>query len=282
MDRLALLQRLPLFAELAPEDLEQLALNLQPRCLHQGQIVFNKGDSGTTLMVVTSGTVQIVLPSSDAEPVLLKEIGPGEYFGELSLFDDQPRSASAVCGTPVELLELDRNILTEYLRGRPHAVIAILRTMSERLRETNSLLSSSVSRNAVEEAEGQMSWRDKLADRVADFNGSWSFIVGLVIITLAWIGINSHWLGDTFDSYPYQFYNLFLAILVALQGPLIMMSQNREAVRDRATAANDYRVNLKNETHIEIILRELRDFRGETREVVRQMDNRLSAVEKVS
>ena len=233
-------------------------------------------------MVVASGQVQIVLQSADAEPVLLKEIGPGEYFGELSLFDDKPRSASAVCGTPVELLELDRNILTEYLRGRPRAVIAILRTMSERLRETNSLLSSSVSRNAVEDAEDQMSWRDKLADRVADFNGSWSFIVGLLFVTLLWTGINSHWLGDTFDSYPYQFYNLFLAILVALQGPLIMMSQNREAVRDRATAANDYRVNLKNETHIEIILRELRDFRGETREVVRQMDNRLSAVEKVS
>jgi CRP/FNR family cyclic AMP-dependent transcriptional regulator len=282
MDRLALLQKLPLFAELAPEDLEQLAQNLQPRCLHQGQIVFNQGDSGTTLMVVASGQVQIVLQSADAEPVLLKEIGPGEYFGELSLFDDKPRSASAVCGTPVELLELDRNILTEYLRGRPRAVIAILRTMSERLRETNSLLSSSVSKNAVEEAEGQMSWRDKLADRVADFNGSWSFIVGLLFVTLLWTGINSHWLGDTFDSYPYQFYNLFLAILVALQGPLIMMSQNREAVRDRATAANDYRVNLKNETHIEIILRELRDFRSETREAVRKLDSRVCAVEKVS
>jgi uncharacterized membrane protein len=280
MDRLALLQKLPLFAEIAPEDLEQLAQHLQTRRLHKGQVVFNKGDSGTTLFVVTDGRVRIVLPSADADTVLLKEIGPGEYFGELSLFDDKPRSASAICETSVELLELDRGILTEYLAGRPHAVIAILRTMSERLRETNTLLSSSVSRNAVEEAEEQMSLRDKLADRVADFNGSWSFIVGLFILTMLWMLINSHWFGNLFDSYPYQFYNLFLAILVALQGPLIMMSQNREAVRDRATAANDYRVNLKNETHIEIILRELRDFRSETREAVRQLDNRVSVLEK--
>jgi len=151
--------------------------------------------------------------------------------------------------------------------------------MSERLRETNALLSSSVSRNAFEEAEGRLRWQDKLADRVAAFNGSWSFIVGLFILTLLWIAINSRLFGSIFDSYPYQFYNLFLAILVALQGPLIMMSQNREAFRDRATAANDYRVNLKNETHIEIILRELCDFRAESRDALRQVETRLSAVE---
>ena len=279
MDRLALLQKLPLFAELKSEDLAQLAQKLQVRRKRKDESVFEKGDLGTTMFVVASGRVDIVLPSVDAEPVLLKEIGPGEYFGELSLFDDKPRSASARCSTQVEVLELDRPTLTEYLSGRPHAALAILHTMSERLRETNALLSNSVSRNAFEEAEGRLNWQDKLADRVAAFNGSWSFIVGLFVLTLLWIGINSRLFGSIFDSYPYQFYNLFLAILVALQGPLIMMSQNREAFRDRATAANDYRVNLKNETHIEIILRELCDFRAESRDALRQLETRLSAVE---
>jgi CRP/FNR family cyclic AMP-dependent transcriptional regulator len=279
MDRTALLQKLPLFAELKSEDLAQLAQKLQVRRKRKDESVFEKGDLGTTMFVVSSGRVDIVLPSTEAEPVLLKEIGPGEYFGELSLFDDKPRSASARCSTQVELLELDRATLTEYLSGRPHAALAILHTMSERLRETNALLSNSVSRNAFEEAEGKLRWQDKLADRVAAFNGSWSFIVGLFILTLLWIAINSRLFGSIFDSYPYQFYNLFLAILVSLQGPLIMMSQNREAFRDRATAANDYRVNLKNETHIEIILRELCDFRAESRDALRQVETRLSAVE---
>jgi CRP/FNR family cyclic AMP-dependent transcriptional regulator len=282
MDRVALLQKLPLFAELKPEDLAQLANKLQTRRKRQDESVFEKGDAGTTMFVVASGRVDIVLPAADDEPVLLKEIGPGEYFGELSLFDDKPRSASARCSTQVELLELDRATLTDYLAGRPHAALAILHTMSERLRETNALLSNSVSRNAFEEAEGKLRWRDRLADRVAEFNGSWSFIVGLCVLTLMWIALNGHWFGNTFDAYPYQFYNLFLAILVALQGPLIMMSQNREAFRDRATAANDYRVNLKNETHIEIILRELCDFRAESRDALRQLENRLSEVEKTT
>ena len=280
MDRSALLQKLPMFAELKPEDLAQLAQKLEVRRARQGERVFEKGDLGTTMFVVASGKVDILLPSPDAEPVLLKEIGQGEYFGELSLFDDKPRSASARCSTQVELLELDRITLTEYLAGRPHAALAILHTMSERLRETNALLSNSVSRNAFEEAEGKLKWTEKMADRVATFNGSWSFIVGLFVLTLLWILINSRFFGNTFDSYPYQFYNLFLAILVALQGPLIMMSQNREAFRDRATAANDYRVNLKNETHIEIILRELCDFRAESRDALRQLEQRVDEVEK--
>jgi uncharacterized membrane protein len=280
MDRAELLQKLPLFAGLSPEDLTQLANKLARRQLRKGERVFEKGDPGTTMFIVTSGSVSIMLPQLDAAPVLLKEIGPGEYFGELSLFDDKPRSASAECGTQVDLLELDRATLTNYLQARPHAALAILQTMGERLRETNALLSNSVSRNAFEETEEKLEWQDKLADRVAAFNGSWKFIVGLVLLTLVWVLLNSHWFQQRFDSYPYQFYNLFLAILVALQGPLIMMSQNREVLRDRATAANDYRVNLKNETHIEIILRDLGDFRSETREALRQLETRVDSVEK--
>jgi uncharacterized membrane protein len=280
MNRVELLQRLPLFAGLQTEDLTLLANKLAPRRMHKGEVVFEKGDAGTTMFIVSTGAVEIVLPQPDGAPVLLKELGPGEYFGELSLFDDKPRSASARCSAAVELLELDRATLTDYLRARPHAGLAILQTMSERLRETNALLSNSVSRNAFEEAEERLPWQDKLADRVAAFNGSWSFIVGLVLLTALWVLFNSHWFQERFDSYPYQFYNLFLAILVALQGPLIMMSQNREVLRDRATAANDYRVNLKNETHIEIILRELGDFRAETREHLRQVDERLDGLEK--
>src|SRR5438046_7112128 len=73
----------------------------------------------------------------------------------------------------------------------------------------------------------------------------------------------SHMLSKPFDEYPYQFYNLFLAILVSLQGPLIVMSQNRQTLKDRAQAETDFKVNLKNELNIETILRELGEFRGE-------------------
>jgi len=148
--------------------------------------------------------------------------------------------------------------------------------MSERLRETNAMLSERAAKNVVEEIEKNLSWKDRLADKVAELNGSWAFIVGLLGITAVWFIINKPGIvGQPFDEYPYVFFNLVLAILVALQGPLIVMSQNRQAVKDRATAETDFKVNLKNEVNIETILRELGEFRAET-------SDRLEAIEKTS
>jgi uncharacterized membrane protein len=273
MDRIALLQKLPLFEGLAPDDLAQLAAGTAERSFKVGELICKKGDDGATMFIIAEGQVNLFLPGPKSERLSLKDIGPGEYFGELALFDDKPRSASAQCTTDVELLELGRDALTTYLKGRPHAAMAILRTMSERLRSTNALLSNSVSKNAVAEVEQGYGWADRLADKVADFNGSWAFIIILFGLTIAWMFANSSYINHKFDEYPYQFYNLFLAILVALQGPLIMMSQNRQTLRDRATAANDYKINLKNETNIDTILREMGEFRTETLERLRRLED---------
>jgi CRP/FNR family cyclic AMP-dependent transcriptional regulator len=209
--------------------------------------------------------VNIHLPGDASRRVSLKDIASGEYFGELALFDDKPRSASALATTDAILLELSRETLSGYLERRPRAAMAILRTMSERLRETNSLLSQRVAKNAVKEVEESLSWSARLADRVAKLNGSWSFIIGLMALTVAWTVLNmSRVATDPFDPYPYVFFNLLLAVLVALQGPLIVMSQNRQTLKDRAQAETDFKVNLKNELNIETILREMGEFRAET------------------
>ena len=107
---------------------------------------------------------------------------------------------------------------------------------------------------------------EELADKVAELNGSWAFIIGLGVVTVIWFLINKPGLigNGPFDAYPYTFFNLLLAILVSLQGPLIVMSQNRQTIKDRATAATDFKVNLKNEVNIETILRELGEFRAGT------------------
>lgn len=150
------------------------------------------------------------------------------------------------------------------------------------LRQTNLLFSTSVSKNAFEEVEEKLGWGDRLSGRIAELNGSWSFFIGLLVLATMWIIININWFGETLDPYPYPFFNLFLAILVALQGPLIMMSQNREATLDRATAANDYKVNLKNEMNIEIVLREQREFRDETTHQLQQLEILLNEVKESS
>src|SRR5205807_1033025 len=151
-----------------------------------------------------------------------------------------------------------------YLERRPRAAMAILRTMAERLRETNAMLSERAAKNVVEEFEKNLSWSDRLADKVAELNGSWAFIIGLALLTGLWIIFNKDGVFKSpFDPYPFVFFNLLLAILVAMQGPLIVMSQNRQTMKDRATADTDFKVNLKNEVNIETILRELGEFRSE-------------------
>jgi len=136
--------------------------------------------------------------------------------------------------------------------------------MSGRMRETNALLHARVAKNVDEEFDRQLSWSDHLADKVAELNGSWRFIVFLLVLTAVWCLGNSVLMAKSPpDPYPYQLFNLALGILVGLQGPLIVMSQNRQVRKDRARAESDFKVNLKNEVNIETLLRELAEFRTE-------------------
>lgn len=262
-----------MFEGLAEEDLQLLAASVTPKPYAAGQMIFNQGDRGGEMYIVAQGHVNIHLPGEGSRRVSLKDISRGEYFGELALFDDKPRSASALATTNAVLLELSRETLSKYLERRPRAAMAILRTMAERLRETNAMLSERAAKNVVKEIEENLDWRDRLADRVAELNGSWAFIIGLLTLTVGWTIVNIPGvLPEPFDGFPYTFFNLLLAILVALQGPLIVMSQNRQTLKDRAQAETDFKVNLKNEVNIETILRELGEFRAEANRRLEELE----------
>jgi uncharacterized membrane protein len=259
-----LLRSIPLFAGLTEEDLDELGRHLEPRRFAAGSMVLNQGDSGSSMYIVESGECNIHLPGDASRRISLKDIARGEYFGELALFDEMPRSASVLATTDAVLLELDRDTLEGFLGRRPQVALAILRTMSARLRETNTMLSARAAKNVDEEFERNLTWSDKLADTVAALNGSWAFILGLIAMTVLWCGVNAGLLWkNPADPYPFAFFNLALAILVGLQGPLIVMSQNRQSLKDRARADTDFKVNLKNEVNIETLLRELAEFRAE-------------------
>lgn len=275
MDHVELLARIPIFEGLSAEDLRPLAHALVERTFSAGQMIMNQGDAGTSMFIVARGQINIHLPGDASRRISLKDIGTGEYFGELALFDDKPRSASAQASTDALLLELDRATLERFLTSRPHIAFVLLRTLSTRLRETNEMLSQRAAKNAVEEVESRLTWSQRLADKVAEINGSWRFIGFLLAATVVWCLLNASSLGaPQFDPYPYQLFNLALAILVGLQGPLIVMSQNRSAIKDRAQAETDFKVNLKNEVNIETLLRELGEMRSEH-------DERLAQIERV-
>lgn len=273
VDKVALLQATSLFTGISAKDLEELAQTLSIKKFKARQLIFRQGDFGSTLYIVAKGQVNIYLPASP-DDLPLQTLQPGEYFGELALFDNQPRSASALAVTPVVLLELTQPVLMRCMAQRPNLALSLLRSLATRLRATNALLSERAARNVDEEVEKQLTWQDRLADRVAELNGSWVFISGLIGITLIWMLLNTRsFLTPTFDPYPFVFFNLILAILVALQGPLIMMSQNRQALKDRTRSETDYRVNLKNEVNIEMLLQEVRRFGA-------RFNHRLDGIEK--
>lgn len=273
MDKVALLQATSLFAGINAKDLEELAQTLIVRKFKARQLIFRQGDYGSTLYIVARGRVHIYLPASP-DDLPLQTLEAGDYFGELALFDNQPRSASALAATPVVLLELTQAVLMQCIAQRPNLALSLLKSMSTRLRATNALLYERAAKNVDKEVEKQLTWQDHLADRVAELNGSWIFIIGLIGLTLIWMLLNtSAFLTPAFDPYPFVFFNLILAILVALQGPLIMMSQNRQALKDRTRSETDYRVNLKNEVNIEMLLQEVK-------RVGTRLSQRLDGVEK--
>ncbi len=272
MDYATLLRSISMFQGLEPDDLTALAASVRERHFSAGQLIIEYGARGSEMYIVAEGHVNIFLPGENSRRISLRDIARGEHFGELALFDDKPRSASALATTDAVLLELSRETLSRYLANRPRAVMAILETMTARLRETNEMLSARAAKNTVEEIESKLTWSQRLADRVAELNGSWAFIVTLLGLTIGWMVVNSPLLHRDFDPYPFVFFNLLLAVLVALQGPLIVMSQNRQSLKDRARADTDFNVNLKNEVNIETILRELGEHRAE-------LNTRLGAIE---
>ena len=137
------------------------------------------------MYIVRSGSVRILLPGEgDAEQVLLKEVRAGEYFGELSLFDDKPRSASVQASTDTVLLELTHEVFFDHITKSPKAAMAILSELAERLRETNVLLSQRAAKDVVRELEDNLTWGQRLADRIAELNGSWMFIGFLIALSV--------------------------------------------------------------------------------------------------
>jgi len=275
-----LLAQISLFQGLSDDDREALAARLNEKAFKAGDIVFSQGEAGASMYIVQSGAVQIYLPSKDKDmpPVVLKDVRTGEFFGELAIFDDKPRSASVRALVDTVLLELTREELAEHLGPSRTAAMTILAEMAERLRETNAMLSQRAAKDVVKEFEDNLTWSQRLADKVAELNGSWAFILVLVGLTATWTIVNIPALAEHiglyskddagkitgFDPFPYILYNLVLAILVAFQGPLIVMSQNRQTLKDRAQAETDFRVNLKNEVGIEKLLSEIGAMRAET------------------
>jgi CRP/FNR family cyclic AMP-dependent transcriptional regulator len=246
-----MLAEVPLFSLMDEEERHALAERMDERSVSKGETIFSHGDAGDSLMVVSRGKVQIYVENTEGVKIILGEIDPGEIVGEVSLFDPGARSATAVAVEDTELLILEHDELWNVLQRKPHMAIDMLAVMGKRLRSTDELLRTQVARNLNEEEDERMTFGERIADKVASFGGSWTFIITFGVILLSWVATNTAALHDKgWDPYPYILLNLVLSMLAALQAPVIMMSQNRQSQKDRLKADLDYQINLKAELEV--------------------------------
>ena len=251
------LRSVPLFASLTDAAATELRNLLTIEDVPGSTQLFHKGDQGAGMYLIESGRIRISITDQDDQEVTLADLAQGDFFGEMALIDGRNRSADARVIEDARLAVLSRPDFLAFVRANPDVALGMLGALSDRLRRTDELLRSRVSRNANEEARRRATMADRAADMIAEFGGSWKFIgvsIGLIVF---WILFNSYVLFNGFDPKPYQMLNLVLAVIAGMQAPIIMMSQNRQGEKDRLRADLDYRVNLKNELSLAEVLRRL-------------------------
>ena len=252
------LRAVPLFESLDDDAADTICSLLTMEDCEGGSVLFRAGDAGDSMYLIEDGKVQISMRSADGEELILAVLGPGDFFGEMALIDGKARSANAAVVEPSRLAVLSRQHFLSFVASSPNVAVEMLTALSRRLRRTDELLRHLATRNANEEEEAHLTFADRAADMIAEFGGSWKFIIASLAFFLLWVAINSLLLlRKPFDPYPFILLNLALNMITALQAPIIMMSQNRESHKDRLRADLDYRVNLKNELALNEILRRL-------------------------
>ncbi len=252
----ALLRGVPLFAALDDTAVVELCGYLHPVQLKAGSNLFRVGDAGDAMYIIESGRVRITVTDADGREVILASLGHGDFFGEMAMLDGHGRSADASVTEDSRLAVLTRENFLNFVSSDSRIVLEMLSAITRRLRRTDDLLRHRVSRNANEEDAKQLKLADRAADKIARFGGSWKFIMFSVVLLIIWMAANSMLLHErSFDPFPFVLLNLVLGMIAALQAPIIMMSQNREAQKDRLRADLDYQVNLKNEMLLAEILR---------------------------
>jgi len=251
--RSEVLEGIPFFQTLDGDERQAVAALMKEARFAAGATIFRENEPGGVLFVIRGGRVELSVTGEDAKKVIVDALGAGEFFGEMSLLDGAGRSTSAVALEDVEAYSLAREEFLDLLRRRADVALDVMSALARRMRKTDELLRRRVP-NPNEVADERETFGDRVADGVARFGGSWSFIFSFAAVLLAWVIINTILIRsigqEPFDPYPFILLNLFLSMLAAIQAPVIMMSQNRQDARDRIRSELDYQVNLKAELEI--------------------------------
>jgi uncharacterized membrane protein len=245
-----LLAMVPLFKRLSEPELADLEHVFERREFAAGRLLFSIGEPGHSLYIVGAGKVELFVKDNSGAKIVLMTCQPGEVFGELSLFDGGPRTASAVATEDATLLVLDRKELLEFLGRHPAAALDLLTTMGQRIRGADEMLRRRVARNINEEMEIRSTTVERIADVIAAFSGSILFLVLNAAWFAGWIIWNTLPFLPHFDPYPFGFLTMVVSLEAIFLSIFVLVSQNRQAAKDRLRADAEYEVNLKAELEI--------------------------------
>ncbi|MEA3006282.1 MAG: hypothetical protein QOI94_1551 [Acidobacteriaceae bacterium] len=251
------LKHVPLFSLLDDDEIAVLAAQVDLKTFAARQRIYKIGDPGMHAYVMLSGVVQVTTVDQDHQEVLVDQPGHGEFFGFASMLDKTPHQTTAIAMEKTTCVEVSRDDIAVLLQRKPMAGMDMLTVLGHQFHASQQLVRIRASRNPNEVIEEKYTFGERLADVVASFGGSWTFITVFGVVLVLWTAANVLLRGRAWDPYPFILLNLFLSMLAALQAPVIMMSQNRQDKKDRLRSELDFDVNRRAESEIQNLSRKL-------------------------
>jgi CRP/FNR family cyclic AMP-dependent transcriptional regulator len=252
-----ILKKVPLFSLLDDDETAILAGQVEVTTFAPRQRIYKMGDPGGQAYVMVSGRVRVSTVDEDQQEVIVDEPAYGEFFGFASMLDGTQHQTDATALEETICLEVDRQDIAILLQRKPHAGMDMLAVLGRQFHAAQQLVRVRASRNPNEIIEEEASLGERIADKVAGFGGSWTFITSFLMVLVIYTAINTGLRHRAWDPYPFILLNLFLSMLAAIQAPVIMMSQNRQDTKDRLRSELDYDVNRRAESEIQGLARKL-------------------------
>jgi uncharacterized membrane protein len=251
------LRNVPLFALLDDEEACVLASQVEKKEFIAHQRIYKIGGTDGHAYVMVSGKVRVTTVDEDHQEVVVDEPGHGEFFGFASMLEGTPHQTNAVAVEETTCFEVDRGDIAVLLERKPLAGMDMLTVLGKQFHASQQLVRLRAMRNPNEVIEKDATFGERIADHVAGFGGSWTFIISFLAVLLAYSALSIYRGQKSWDPYPFILLNLFLSMLAAIQAPVIMMSQNRQDTKDRLRGELDYDVNRRAESEIQGIARRL-------------------------
>jgi uncharacterized membrane protein len=245
------LANIRMFDHLDEDDRTSLANVIDELKVAEGHTLFQAGDPGDSLFIVVTGEIELFIKDTVGQKIVLHAAQPGDMFGELAMLDSGPRTATALALIDSEVLVLDRDDLMLLFQRKPETALHMLASLTGLTRKADALLRTRVSRNVNEEVEVHSTLLQRIADWIAWFSGSMLFLMINGGWFIFWIAVNTLAVGvAAFDPYPFGLLTMIVSLEAIFLSCFVLISQNRQAEKDRVRSDIEYEVNIKAELEI--------------------------------